>query len=355
VAAAVPLSAGARPARRVLDRRSRAGGVLWLDDDVVITGERPEVRVRLQPGQVPEFLPAPQYAPATLADVRIFYSFDTGDPDERHSGLIAVRAESGQLRSTPAPRPPLFRTVYETPEATVPELGELRPLGARTAWCGDPERPVELRTTTWETASGGRLHIVHVDGVARKRLYDFNGNGVIELETWDADGDGRFDARRDARYATPAFLLPEPLRNAHLLEPDTVPPDSAWLALFNEPRGPFRFTRPPPAPAAPLAELGPLPPPDSAWLGRFLEVDAGPFRFTQPARAPADTALPRIADQPAAPPAAAPGAPGAPGAPDAPPVAAPDTPAATTPTPRPPQRRTTPLGTPVRPPGGGTP
>jgi hypothetical protein len=302
---------------------------------------------------VPEFIPAPVYDATALAEVRIFYSLALRRPEERSTGVLTVRVDPEQLSRTAVAMPPTFSTTLDDFDTAPPDLGPLQYSGERRVYCGDPEQPMELFTVTWQTTGGARFYVIYVHDRPRKHLYDMNGDGTVDLEIWDADGDGRFTARREARFPVPEFLQPRQRPAMALLTPDTVPPDSAWLALFNEPRaGPFRFTRPPPAPAAPLAELGPLPPPDSAWLGRFLEVDAGPFRFTQPARAPADTAPPRVADQP---PAAAPGAPGVPGAPDAPPVAAPDSPAATTPTPRPPTRRTTPLGTPVRPPGGGTP
>jgi hypothetical protein len=303
---------------------------------------------------VPEFIPAPEYDATALAEVRIFYSLGLRRPEERSTGVLTVRVDPEQYQRAGVAMPPTFPTTLDDFDTEPPDLGPLQYSGERRAYCGDPEQPMELFTVAWETTGGAGFYVIYVHDRPRKHLYDMNGDGTVDLEMWDADGDGRFDARREARYPVPEFLRPRPRPGMALLEPDTVPPDSAWLALFNEPRaGPFRFTRPQAAPAAPLAELGPLPPPDSAWLARFLEVDAGPFRFTRPAATPTDTAPPRIADEPGT----EPGEPGAPGTPPAaePPVAEPDSPAATTPAPQPPPRRTAPLGTPVRPPGGGAP
>src|SRR5690606_24996457 len=107
-----------------------------------------------------------------------------------------------------------------------------------------PEQPVELYTTVWETLDGVTVYVVYVDNVGRKRLYDMNSDGIVELETWDSDADGRFEARREARLPVPDFLRPLPPRDPQMAQPDPVPPDSAWLALFHSPQeGPERFAR----------------------------------------------------------------------------------------------------------------
>lgn len=249
---------------------------IWLEPDL------PRYYCQLGDGQVPEFLPAPDRDPAQLSRVSIFYSFRTANAAERHSGLLAVRLDTAMLRSQPAPMPPSFPTVFlvepdeddpaaETvaqpaDSATAPAdsagdsaaadgaaradtagAGNVIRLvagGSRRAYCGDPEAPVDLYTTIHETADGGRVYTVHVAGAARKRLYDMNGDDVIELERWDSDGNGFFEARRQARFEVPDFLKPLPPLNPEMLEPDTVPPDSAFLQLFgNTAAGPFRFSR----------------------------------------------------------------------------------------------------------------
>jgi hypothetical protein len=164
---------------------------------------------------------------------------------------------------------------------------------------------MELFAVTWESQAGARFHVIHVQGQPRKHLYDLNGDGIVQLETWDVDGDGRFEARREARFPVPEFLLPLPTQRPELTLPDTVPPDSAWLALFrNTAAGPLRFAQqarmPPPRPAMPgdtTADglpsgdlMEPLPPPDSAWLDLFRNTAAGPFRFSRrPQPPPQDT------------------------------------------------------------------
>jgi hypothetical protein len=228
---------------------------------------------------------------------------------------------------------------------------------------------------------------VYVDNVGRKRLYDLNRDGIIELETWDGDADGRFEARREARYATPAFLLPLPPRDPSMTQPDPVPPDARWLALFHRADGgPRRFAQSsltahpqvavadtaapdsaavarqdsaalagapaldsaaqvdaPARPAAPTAGapveagLGPVRQATPQFLALFADTSAGPFRFSrqpppprEPARQPAATA--QI------------------------PAAGPDTVAVqpveedTTPPPPRPRPRRQPLGTPIIPP-----
>lgn len=314
---------------------------------------------------IPEFSPAPSRDPETLSDVRIFYSFP--ERNGRHTGVLSVKLDPALLTVTPAPALPVFRTVFEEPEARAPQVGPLSFVGARTAHCGDPEQPVELYTVLWETRGGGRVFVLYVDNAGRKRLYDLNRDGVIELETYDADGDGRFEARRDARFAIPSFLMPLPPRDSSMTQPDPLRPDSAWLALFRSPeRGVRRFANSQlvahprvaaldtlPADSAPAsaadprarsaarqyADLGPVPPATPQFLRLFSDTAAGPFRFAaRPARpAPAVTA---------AAPQAAPATPSVT-------AAAPDTavaePAEEEPAP-PPRRRRPPLGTPIVPP-----
>jgi hypothetical protein len=341
---------------------------IWLEPDM------PSYYCALVDGRVPEFVPAAGRDPAVVSELRIFYSLEVRATHQRSTGLLTVRFDPAELDLEPAAMPPAFPTTFEEPEVEAPDLGPLRSAGQRTSHCGEADQPVELFTAVWQSAGGARLYVVHVGGAPRKHLYDLNGDGVIDLETWDVDGDGRFDARREARFPVPEFLRPLPPRELALMRPDTVPPDSAWLALFHQPAaGPFRFTRPPPrqlaAPALPdtlvAHRTGPtmadaLPPPDTVWLELFHDVQAGPFRFVRrPAAAAPDTAAaaqPPAAEHAtepaAAPPAGAPMEPAAPATPAAaPPAAQPAAPAQPPPATAPPPRRTVPLGTPVpRPP-----
>jgi hypothetical protein len=332
-------------------QRLRGLETIWLEPDM------PEWYC-IDNNGVPEFIPSPQLDAAALSEVRIFYSLGFRQPGERSTGVLTVRVDPGQLDITTVSMPPAFPTTLDDADTEPPDLGPLHYAGERRAYCGDPEQPMELFTVTWETTAGGQFYVIYVHDRPRKHLYDLDGNGTVDLELWDADGDGRFDARRDARYAVPDFLRPQLRPSIALLAPDTVPPDSAWLALFNDAgAGPFRFTRRPAAPdamphIATGEELGPLPPPDSAWLELFAAADEGPFRFTRPARPAEAPDTPDAGAPPATeladPPGAAPGI-------GAPPAVEPEQPAAEPePAPRPPARPR-PLGTPVRPPGGGAP
>ncbi|HEX6135248.1 MAG TPA: hypothetical protein VFZ24_14865 [Longimicrobiales bacterium] len=335
-------------------------------DTIFIEPDLPRYYCTTQGLSIPEFSSAPRFDPATLSDVRIFYSFTDAAGPERHTGVIAVNLDPSRLQVTPAPTPPAFPTIVEEPEASAPDVGPLAFAGVRRTHCGDPDRPVELYTVLWETRSGGRVFVLYVDNVGRKRLYDMNRDGVIELETWDGDADGRFEARRDARYAVPDFLMPLPPRDPSLVMPDPERPDSAWLALFHDAgAGPHRFARstltahPPMAVAAaadttraarradPAADLGPVRPADPAFLSLFADTAAGPFRFSQRPRAAPPVAARRAParDTPAA--GVAPGEMRLPAADTA--VAEPEPPAEDTAPPRPrPRPRKPPLGTPIR-------
>jgi hypothetical protein len=335
---------------------------IWLEPDL------PRYYCNTHGNDIPEFIPAPLYDAGSISEVRIFYSIATRGTRERSTGLLTVNVDPSQLQVTPAQMPPTFPTEFEDPEIQKPDLGRLRFVGARTAWCGDPEQPMELYTGVWQAAGGARHYAIHVHGTPRKLLWDLNGDGTIDLEAWDVDADGRFEARRQARYPVPEFLEPLPPRDPEMLEPDNTPRDSAWLALFdNRDAGPFRFAGVP-GPgqlaaadtlpgdttyvgAAPTGvALEPLPPPDSAWLALFLDAGAGPFRFTRGRPAPgAPVAQPT---QPVAP--AAPGATDAPGTAAVPEPEPADTVADEPEPPPPPPRRPAPrrpLGTPV--PSGG--
>jgi hypothetical protein len=376
VAAGVPLR---RYVVNVPDQRIDPDGapvVLPGLDTIWIEPDLPAQTCVLRDG-VPEFMPASQHDASSLADVRIFYSIVTGRASERHSGLLEVRVDPRLIRTQPAPPPQLSRTVFLAPGAELPALGRMRTLGARTAHCGDPEQPVELYTVTSETQTG-RFYVIYIDGTARKHLYDLNGDGFVDLETWDGDGDGRFEARRDVRYAVPEFVQQRPPRDPRMLLPDTARPSPEFLALFDaRGDGPWRFgdrlradsvaaeaqraaaeaelaaqaarAR---AAAADQENVADVEPPDSAWLALFNDVAAGPFRFSARARAvapvpvepgePADAALPEPtplspfatpADTAAAAAAAA--------------RAAADTAAADTASPPPPRPRREPIGTPV--------
>jgi hypothetical protein len=288
---------------------------IWVEPDL------PSYYCVARTGPVPDFVPAPARNPNIISGLRIFYSVRTQSADERHAGLLAVHVDPHALDVASAPQPPSFPTTFRTPEVDEPELPGLRKVGSRTVHCGDPEQPLELRSVLMETSSRGRVFELHVLGEPRKRLYDLNRDSVVELETWDADGDGRFDARRDARFRVPEFLVPPPSRIPYALLPDTLPPDSVWLATFHDTgRGLHRFSqrRPVAAVADPVEETDSIGAateelsPEFAgaadpivgmpaitladiasgrrprvWLALFNDTAAGPFRFSSSAAAAA--------------------------------------------------------------------
>jgi hypothetical protein len=265
---------------------------LWLEPVLA------EYDCMLMGDSVPDFMPAPQYPPETLATVPIFYSFDTADGDAlvRQSGLLTVRLDPSVLQRPSAAMPARGLPQLHPDEAPRPDLGPLTQAGIRTATCGDPESLVELRTVVWEGTGGARMYEVQVGGTARKLLYDLNRDDRVELELWDPRGDGIFRSSREASYEIPSFLRPLPARVAGSITPAGEPMavDSAWLARFHDAgQGPFRFAEAEADPTPTVAFVDPVAPPpppqpvDSAWLARFHDSAAGPFRFSQ--RAPPPT------------------------------------------------------------------
>lgn len=267
------------------------GGVdtLWLEPVV------PTMYCVAFMDSVPDFVAAPAQDPQALARLRIFYSLEGRSIRQRQAGLLQVQLDPNLVARRPAPAPPVFETVITKPEAPAPALSELREVGTRTSSCGEPSQPLQLHTVLYETVEGGRFFVLYHGGAPRKHLYDLNRDSIIELEMWDADGDGKFEARRPARYAVPAFLMPFPetvidSAEARLAIPDTVTLDSAWLRTFHDTvGGPLRFAQPRtgaprPATTPPTNEpvqAAPVIPGrvDSAALRIFHMEDAGPLRF----------------------------------------------------------------------------
>lgn len=159
---------------------------------------------------VPDFIPSPPAPVEAIARVRIFYSFAGEELEQRQTGLLAVQLDPALLKQeAPAP-PPTFPAEYHDPVAPHPVLSGLIYKGSRKAFCGDPQDPIEILSTLWETPAGGRLFVLDYGGAPRKYLFDLNRDSIIELELWDASGSGHFDARRQARLPIPDFLMPPP-------------------------------------------------------------------------------------------------------------------------------------------------
>src|SRR5205823_7622226 len=156
------------------------------------------------------------------------YSFDGPGIRSRQAGLLDVHLDPSLLHRQAAPQLPVFPTQFQRPEIPLPAFEALRNVGSRTADCGDPEQPMQIVSHEWDTPEGGRFFVLDYGGKPRKYLFDLNRDSIVELEMWDSDGDGHFDARRAAHYPIPSFLLPlsgiRPLdaRIFASLKPDSV-------------------------------------------------------------------------------------------------------------------------------------
>jgi len=198
-------------------------------DHLWITAELGSITCRLRWDGVPEFAPAPAYDPALLSTIEAFYSLDADD--ERYTGRLRIRLDAEHLQSEPAP----FVTgdvTLASADVRLPRLSSIAFDGARSVVCGAPEQRVALESFVWRTgATGtGRWIQVVIGGRTRRMLYDTTGDGVIDLEVWDGQGNGRFEARRPVSYMTPPFLLPLPAPVTDTARPaDNVaaPPQSA--------------------------------------------------------------------------------------------------------------------------------
>jgi|GEM_PF-532084 len=200
---------------------------------------------------VPDFVPAPPAPVEAIAQVRIFYSFASEELEQRQTGLLAIQLDPTLLKQEVQPPPPVFPTSYSRPRAPFPPLSALNYVGSRRARCGDPQDPMEILSTLWETPEGGRLFVLDYGGAPRKYLFDLDRDSIIELEMWDATGSGYFDARRQARLPIPSFLMPPVARPAYTppVLDDKSPEELLALDRYSRAlSSPYRFkTEPPPS------------------------------------------------------------------------------------------------------------
>jgi hypothetical protein len=203
--------------------------VLVGADTVWIEPLLPSIYCLAGADSVPEFVAAPEPDLDALSRVLIFYSLDGGEQESRHTGLLDIQLDRAAMRFEPAQPISVFQTAVFQPEIPGPVLSALRYVGYRRAFCGEPEDPVELFTTTWESVGGARMLVLSLGGRDRKYLYDLSGDGFVDVERWDANGDGYFESMRRARFEIPAFLLPI-LREIPTFDWEIfaqLPPDSA--------------------------------------------------------------------------------------------------------------------------------
>jgi hypothetical protein len=234
---------------------------------------------------LPEFVPATPPPLATLADVRIFYSFDGGDLEERRTGTLSVRLDTTMIDVATVDAPPSFPMRVD-PALASPDLGALTLVGNRSSRCGEVEDPMEILSTVWETPGGGRFITLDYGGSVRKHLYDLDADGIVERESWDPDGDGRFDATRQARLPLPEFLLPaRPSAAYDLARFDSIPADS--LARLDPFRRAMLWPGPVPGAAADTAPSRAAPPPSGGGpAGVPVQL---PAAGAAPERAPTPT------------------------------------------------------------------
>lgn len=184
---------------------------LWLEPIV------PSYYCTAYADSIPEFLPAPPQNPALLANVNIFYSFTTRTA-ARQTGILNIQLDPNAVQRQVVAPVSSFPTVVREPEIRRPQLPSLTLAGVRVSQCGDAAHPLEIQSTLYHTPEGGRVFVLTFAGAVRKYMYDLNRDSIIELEVWDPDNDGLFEAARAARMPIPEFLMP--------LRPPRPPADS---------------------------------------------------------------------------------------------------------------------------------
>jgi hypothetical protein len=232
---------------------------------------------------IPEFVAATPPSAEAMSELRILYSFEGGDLQERQTGTVSVHLDPGMLAVSMPPTPPSFPMEID-PTLARPDLGPLRHVSTQEVLCGEPEAPMEMRSVVWENEEGARLIVLEYGGAARKYLFDLNGDGIVDRESWDPEGTGRFIATRRVQLPIPDFLLPPvPAARYDLARFDEIPPDSlARLDPFAEAmEGPGPMPQlgatteePTVAPTAPQPQPEPAPTAPQP-LGRPVPIDPG--------------------------------------------------------------------------------
>jgi hypothetical protein len=184
---------------------------------------------------IPDFVPAPPPPLNAMSQVRLLYVLEDSTVEERWSGTVTLQLDTSLMVVAMPPRPPTFG-MEVNPDLAQPDLGQLVEAGRREVQCGEPEAPMHMVSTIWESESGARLITLEYGGEVRKHLYDLNGDGIIDRESWDPEGRGRFTATRRAQLPIPDFLLPPPTGVRYDMAAfDDIPPDS--LARLDPLRG----------------------------------------------------------------------------------------------------------------------
>jgi hypothetical protein len=218
---------------------------MWVAADV------PAITCRLRWDDVPELAPAPPWNADALDSVVVFYSIE--GERERHTGVLTLGLDRAGLPND-AVRFTSGDPVVRRPGAGPPPTDSLTLHGERNVTCGAPGRRVALHVTVWNTATGRNWILSH-ESLPRRILFDVNGDGLIDRESWDGDADGFFEAVRTASFAPPDYLMPgdtavaAPLnvaadsasaqpsapRDSAGAAQDTVPPDTAATDTITPP------------------------------------------------------------------------------------------------------------------------
>lgn len=231
---------------------------------------------------VPELVPARDRDPEDLAVVPIYYSLEGGILSGSRSGTLQVRLDPAILDRPTPDSPPDFPVQLRGNGFQVHDSIPLTSAGAHDVWCGPLERPIELHVEAWQTPPGGLVLRLSYGGTPRKYLLDVDGDDVVERELWDPDGDGRYEASREARFPLPRFLIPPAAEDADTVSADTVPADTAPSGATGQPAEG--------AGAAADGEAEPDPPP--------APVDTPPVDTTPVVAEPEDTVGPEPDPEP---------------------------------------------------------
>lgn len=160
---------------------------------------------------LPAFEPAPQYDPALLGVVQIFYGLSHDSTSARRTGLLTLRLDPTLAIVDDVPEPVRHPFIARA-DSTPPDTTRMERLGARDAECGAVDRPFRLRTTSYRTVPRGTLYVLAHESATRRILFDLEDDGVLDAEIRDANGDGVFEAGRRLRMRVPPVLLPPRVR-----------------------------------------------------------------------------------------------------------------------------------------------
>ncbi|MCI0434236.1 MAG: hypothetical protein L0271_11460 [Gemmatimonadetes bacterium] len=197
----------------------------------------------------PSLVPAPPYAPASLARIDAFWSLEPRS-GRRHTGVLRLVLDDATIARRTAARSLNAGAVTILPDSARLAPDTIALEGSTELPCGEPGFTDMITSTSWWTSGNGRMIEVSAGERPGLRLYDRDADGVIEMEMQDTDGDGRFESSRSVRYPIPPFLLPGVAapppapRAPDTLVADTASADSAVQRTRRDTTGTSRGTEP---------------------------------------------------------------------------------------------------------------